>query len=68
MSVYPNPAVEVVYFDRTVQRVEVLGMQGNVVAVVSGVNSLDVSAWQRGMYLLRLTCDGQQECVKLVVK
>ena len=68
VSVYPNPAVEVVYFDRTVQRVEVLGMQGNVVAVASGVNSLDVSAWQRGMYLLRLTCDGQQECVKLVVK
>ena len=68
VSVYPNPAVEVVYFDHTVQRVEVLGMQGNVVAVASGVNSLDVSAWQRGMYLLRLTCDGLQECVKLVVK
>lgn len=68
MSVYPNPAVDYVRFGRTVQRVEALNMQGGVVAVASEADGLDVSGWMPGMYLLRLTGDGQRECVKLVVK
>ena len=53
ISVYPNPAADVVYINGVAEAdVTVTSLSGAVVLAVDGVNSVDVSGLSAGVYLM----------------
>lgn len=57
LSIYPNPTQAQAHFEldnnQTIQKVEVFDRQGRVVATYSGVQQIDVSQLNTGIYLVR---------------
>lgn len=66
ISIYPNPAAEVVYTDAKASKIEVLNLQGAVVASANG-NSVNVAALSAGAYVAKVyTAEGTAQ--KLFIK
>ena len=69
LTVYPNPATEylIANIDGIVDRLELIGLNGAVVAAVDG-NILNVSEVADGAYLLNVYVDGTRTVRKVIVK
>ncbi len=65
LSIYPNPVVsDNVTFNKTVS-VTVYSITGQVILVQQNINTLNVSSFESGMYLIETT---EGEIVKMIVK
>lgn len=64
LSVYPNPVQNEVFFNKTVD-VQIFTITGKLVKEVKAVNTLNVSDFNNGVYLIR-TAEG--ETVRLIKK
>ncbi|MAX82079.1 MAG: hypothetical protein CL843_18105 [Crocinitomicaceae bacterium] len=62
LQVYPNPATDIVYFNKTVD-VQVYNVTGQLVTENKAVNTLDVSDYETGIYIIR-TAEG--DLVKMI--
>jgi hypothetical protein len=62
LSVYPNPVQDEVFFNKTVD-VQIFSITGSLVKEVKAINSLNVSDFENGIYLIR-TAEG--EIVKMI--
>ena len=67
LSVYPNPATDVLHIDGdNIQNVALYNLQGQCVLTESGnVNELSVYSLARGMYILKVTTDTGVRSVKI---
>lgn len=67
VKVYPNPATNYVKIEGgVVEAVSVYDVNGRLVAQTSD-NTVDVSAWGEGMYILKVVMDGEEKTFKLNV-
>jgi hypothetical protein len=72
-SVYPNPAHDELFVRTSTEntRVDIITLQGAVVRTIQiykpGVQNIDISNLQKGMYLIRLTNAGSEHIEKVVV-
>lgn len=72
ISVYPNPAENVLYVDSTdnIQSVKVYNTTGSIVLSVNSLNgnSIDVSGLPSGMYVVRVQTEGNNYTQKVFKK
>lgn len=72
MSVYPNPAQDVLYFKNAdkISSIEVYNMVGQKVIATTAVSKegLDVSKLTKGAYVLKVQTGNQTESIKLLKK
>lgn len=72
ISVYPNPAENVLYIDSTdnIQSVKVYNTTGSIVLSVNSLNgnSIDVSGLPSGMYVVRVQTEGNNYTQKVFKK
>jgi hypothetical protein len=64
LSVYPNPAREIVYFNKPIS-FELFDLNGKIVGKYSNVKSADVSNLSQGIYLVH-TSEG--ETIKIIIQ
>jgi len=55
VTVYPNPARDRITISGDAAKVDLYSLQGQLVLSVVNVNTLDVSAFAKGMYFIRIT-------------
>ncbi len=68
ISVYPNPAADVVNFGTAVEHATLYNLAGTAVAENRGAASMPVSHLTPGLYLLRLENAGAVTTVRLIIK
>ncbi|HEY6913616.1 MAG TPA: T9SS type A sorting domain-containing protein, partial [Paludibacter sp.] len=72
-AVYPNPAHDELFVRTTAEntRVDIITLQGAVLRTIQirepGVQHVDISNLQKGMYLIRLTNAGSEHIEKVIV-
>ena len=73
-SLYPNPASNVLNIKTTlnINQIDVYNQLGQNVLQVNGLrlqnNSIDISALQQGMYLVKISAEGKTETLKVLKK
>jgi hypothetical protein len=68
IKLYPNPAVDYVQFNQTLQQVTVYNMQGVVALVATEASGMDVSHLNGGLYVVKaIARDGSEKVLKLTV-
>jgi hypothetical protein len=69
ISVYPNPATNAINFSCELTKAEFYTLQGQLVQSVYNKKSVDVSAFSKGLYLVRMTDKtGVQNSSKLEIR
>ncbi len=68
IRIYPNPATDVVNFGTTVDTAELLDMSGRRVAKVQDAAAMNLAGVAPGIYLVRMTVDGNVLTSRLIVK
>lgn len=69
LRLYPNPAADVVNFGTVVDKAEVYNLAGGKEkAHAEKAQSMDVTALQPGMYIVKVACGGTTESLRLVVR
>lgn len=69
VSVYPNPATDVVYIDsQDVESIEVYSISGQLVGKNKDANSINVSNLAKGNYILRISTADSTFTTKLIKK
>lgn len=74
VTVYPNPASEIVTIDGLPQNgsstIEVMDLSGRMVTTMDVVNAIsttfDVSSLQNGLYIVRLTSENSEKVIRLI--
>jgi hypothetical protein len=67
--VYPNPATDRIYISGDVAELALYSLQGQLVRSVINKNTLDVSAFAKGLYLIKVTDkQGNQKSSKLEIQ
>lgn len=73
-GIYPNPANEVVSIsinENSISLIEIMDISGKIIysnQTNTGTETIDVSAWEKGVYLVRLTNDNKVSTQSLVIK
>ncbi|MGJ8592955.1 MAG: T9SS type A sorting domain-containing protein [Aquaticitalea sp.] len=67
LSVYPNPATDIINFSVNLENIIVLTVTGKKIGVYSG-NSLDVSAMKSGLYILRVENENQVGFKRILIQ
>jgi hypothetical protein len=68
-SVYPNPATNRIYVTGEVSNVSIYSLQGQLVHTSFNKNTVDVSTFAKGMYLVKVTDKlGNQNSTKLEIQ
>lgn len=68
-SVYPNPAYEYLYLDmKNDSKIELISIDGKVFPIESINGKIDVSAFDRGIYFLRLIENNNNYLFKVILK
>jgi hypothetical protein len=52
--IYPNPTSEILFFNVTADKVEILDLNGRMVKTITSSNKIDVRAISSGNYLLKI--------------
>lgn len=65
---YPNPSNNVVQFGQQVQTVRIFNALGELIWSTNAPRTLDVSAWQQGIYFVQSHKDGHDYFEKLIVE
>jgi hypothetical protein len=68
LNFYPNPVVNNIYFTQQFKQIEIVDIQGKVVFSTQNVRQIDASALRNGIYLLRLTQENNNFCVRKFIK
>lgn len=70
VQVYPNPVANVLHIQtsKVVSSVELYTISGRLLTKQNNANSIDVSDLASGMYLLKVTSDGQSISQKIIKK
>lgn len=66
--VYPNPASEMVFFGKEVEKATLFNMAGATLSIVYGADSMNLNAVPAGIYLLKLDNNAKTQTVRLIVK
>ncbi len=53
--IYPNPTSEILFFNVTADKVEIIDLNGRMVKTITSSNKIDVRAISSGNYLLKIT-------------
>lgn len=69
LSVYPNPATEKITVSGEVAEITLYSIHGQLVRSVQNVNTMDVSDFNKGMYIVRMTDkSGNKQSQKLEIR
>lgn len=69
LSVYPNPATEKITVSGEVAEITLYSIHGQLVRSVQNVNTMDVSDFNKGMYIVRMTDkSGSKQSQKLEIR
>lgn len=69
ISIYPNPASDLIHINGDFERAEIIDVAGRVLNVYeSGVSSFSVRDLKSGVYVLRITDNGRLQNIRFVVK
>ncbi|MFA6580236.1 MAG: Ig-like domain-containing protein, partial [Paludibacter sp.] len=67
--VYPNPAINRIYFSKNVSEAALFSLQGKKILSAYNEHSLDVSALSKGLYIVRtIEIDGNKKSTKLEIR
>lgn len=65
--VYPNPATIFIEISgNTIDKIEIYSVLGNKILTKENTNTIDVSSFEKGIYLLKIYSDGKQTIKKMV--
>jgi hypothetical protein len=68
ITIYPNPAHEILYFDRPIDRVSISDLSGRIVFDGQPANgSLSLASFPQGVYIIKTSADNQTETHKIVI-
>ncbi len=69
--IHPNPTSDRFYvrgnFKAEIERISLMSMSGQALCSVSGAHSMDVGSFERGFYLLKISCSGGKVFIKKVI-
>jgi hypothetical protein len=65
-QIYPNPVKDIVYFDQKVSQITVTDFSGKVLIQENDIINIDLSGFQRGIYLITLENDNQKQTKKII--
>ncbi len=69
LSLYPNPATDIIYFNQKVQSVILYSLQGQSLLSASHVNKLDISRIVSGLYIVKaVDANGKIVSTKIEVR
>ena len=69
LNVYPNPATEKITISGEVAEISLYSIHGQLVRSVQNVNTMDVSDFNKGMYIVRMTNkSGSKQSQKLEIR
>lgn len=69
LNVYPNPATEKITISGEVAEITLYSIHGQLVRSVQNVNTMDVSDFNKGMYIVRMTNkSGSKQSQKLEIR
>ena len=68
--IYPNPTEDIIHIssEYDIQKVEVMDYNGRSIYVTYDDDTVDMSEWNSGFYLLRLTTDSSRIITKKIFK
>lgn len=67
LLVYPNPSTGMVYMNQTAEKVEVTDMLGQVLVNGNNTDRIDLSSYNKGVYIIRITQDNQTTLHKITL-
>ena len=68
LSVYPNPAENILHFSTPIEQADIYDTLGRKVRSITDASSVEISGLKSGIYYLHATSEGRSQQVKFIVK
>ena len=66
LTFYPNPTKGILNFSMEVEKIEVMDMMGKMVMQFCNVSEINIATLPKGVYCLRLSCNGKTTAHKII--
>ena len=66
LTIYPNPTKGILNFSMEVEKIEVMDMMGKMVMQFCNVSEINIATLPKGIYCLKLSCNGKTTAHKII--